>query len=132
MAMNPTDGSLPIYNVRADANCVPVRAAVTFALGETSNSDMLAFFARPYPQKSGKPSGLTILAYLSRGQTRAHAHIQSNLVSAFDMHCPSDSPLHPASRASISVIQSFASRVLDTNAHCTSAHYHNAWFQACI
>eukprot|EP00171_Calliarthron_tuberculosum_P001271 IDg1271t1 len=100
LGMDPREMTASLYSASADQFCEPIREASEFAMGEVNNDELLSFYTQAVPLKSGKPSGMTVLAFISRGQSRAHDTIQKHLIRAFYDHCPVQCPLRSTAAAS--------------------------------
>lgn len=116
-----------IYDTIAISSSVSIATAASFALGDVLKFYILAFMSQASPEKS-----LTVLSFISHGQTRAHVHIQDSVVQSFYLHCPTDIHLHPASDSSAANISRFSQEVITTDAYRETHIYNHAWFHACV
>lgn len=76
-------------------------------------------------------SGTSLLAHISKGQTRAHTHLTRDLLAPFYMHCPSSYILHPASGTTGEMIKEVTTVFLSSDEHKTFPMFYSAWFAAC-
>eukprot|EP00171_Calliarthron_tuberculosum_P011102 IDg11102t1 len=130
LGMDPQNCSIEIYGARADSKCILIRCATTFAIGSSSDEELSSFYTLPVPLKSGKASGMTALAFISRGQSRDHDAINKHILNAFYLYCPTNSHLHPTSNDSFAIQKVFIENVLSNLSYKHAPEFRSAWIAA--
>eukprot|EP00171_Calliarthron_tuberculosum_P001933 IDg1933t1 len=93
---------------------------------------MLRKISSTVPVKSPRRSGFSVLATISRGQSRAHEALQKELVAAFYTYCPQQCAFSPRFRSTEEEKREYASAMDKTKLHRSSPDFFDAWFRACL